>query len=211
MLLIDFLVIVLVTVALTMIGALLVILCRDKCVKKQRALLIIEEVVMLGLSVELTIQGLLNNAWQAIIGFIIGVVLMMIINKLIPHTHSVIKQLSTLVIIGFLVHEIPEGIAMGISLLLDINYGLMTALLIGLQNLPEGAIVALPIVLAKKSNKYVIRIVFITQVFFAIASIIAFIFLSGFNFNSLLLTMAAGAMTYLVYEEVIISRKTDLF
>jgi ZIP family zinc transporter len=193
-----------------MVGAFLVILCRDKCVKKQRTLLIIEAVVMLILSAELTIQGLINNAWQAITGFIIGAALMIIINKLIPHKHSVIKRLSILVIIGFLIHEIPEGMSMGISLLLDVNYGLITAILIGLQNFPEGAIVALPMVLVNKSNKYVLWIVFITQVFFAIPSIISFTLLSGFNFNSLLLTMAAGAMTYLVYEEVIYNKKSIL-
>lgn len=209
MLLIEFLVIVLITVALTMVGALLVVLYRNKCMKHQRVLLIMESVVILILSIELTIQGLIVNVGQAIIGFVIGVTLMIIVQKLIPHTHSLINQLSILVVMGFLIHEIPEGMAIGISILLDINYGLLTAFLIGLQNFPEGAIVAIPMVLAKKPNLYILGIVFLTQVFFAIASILAFIFLSGFNFDSLLLTIAAGAMTYLVYEEIIISKKIN--
>lgn len=210
MLLIEFLLVVLVTVISTMVGALLVILERKKCVKKQKVLLILEAAVMIGLSAELTIQGLFNNWVQAVIGFIIGLVLMLAIHTFLPHEHSVIRQLSTLVVVGFLIHEVPEGMALGVSSVLNAVYGLITAFLIGLQNFPEGAIVALPMVLAKQSNRYVIKIVFVTQVFFAIAAVVAFIFLQGFPFNDALLTIAAGAMTYLVYEEVIISRNNKL-
>lgn len=207
MLLTEFLLIVLLTVLSTMAGVLIVILFRDKCIKKQRLLLMIESVVMLGLSFELIIQGLIIDVLQAFIGFFLGIFLMTLVQRLIPHKHSLVKRLSILVIVGFLVHEIPEGASMGISLILDVNYGLLTAFLIGLQNLPEGAVVALPILLAKHSNNYIVTMVFLTQVFFAATAIFSFIFLQGFTMNGALLSMASGAMSYLTYEEVKISRQ----
>lgn len=210
MLLADFVAVTIVISMSTLLGALLVILFRDKCVKRQRLLLIAEALIMLCLSAELTIQGLLSDWVKAVIGFIIGVVLMIIVHRLIPHTHSVIKELSILVIAGFLVHEIPEGISLGVSSVLNPAYGLITAFLIGLQNFPEGAMIALPMVLAKHPNSFVIKMVLMTHVFFAVAAAAAFIFLPGFPYNDILLTIAAGAMTYLVYEEIKISYNKTL-
>ncbi len=210
MILIEFLLIVLVTAVSTMIGAFLIILYRGICISRQRLLLVLEASVMVAISIELMIQGLLINWVQAIIGFIIGLALIFLINKFIPHMHSVVKHLSTLIVVGFLIHKIPEGMAMGVSLMLDITFGLITAFLIGLQNFPEGAIVAFPMVLAGKPNHYIIKVVLLTQVLFAIAAIITYTFLQKSPFDSLLLTIAAGAMVYLVYEEIAISRCNKL-
>lgn len=96
-------------------------------------------------------------------GFILGLVLMLTLDGLMPHLHSGAEQAeglpssfrrTTLLVLAVTLHNIPEGMAVGLSFARAAqhtgNAGLFAAagalaIGIGIQNFPEGAAVALPL------------------------------------------------------------------
>ena len=90
-----------------------------------------------------------------ILGFLLGVVLLDITNLAIPHWHrlrglegpSAVLRRVWLLILAMGIHNIPEGLAVGISFGGgDLTAGLVIAMGIGLQNIPEGLAIAFPII-----------------------------------------------------------------
>ena len=157
----------------------------------------------------------------ACIGFWIGIVFLLLLDTLIPHLHryadkaegpaSSLKK-TTMMLLAVTLHNIPEGMAVGVvyagflsgnSL---ISYGSALALAVGIaiQNFPEGAIISLPLHAEGKSR----RSAFISGVLSgavepvgALLTIFAtVIFLPVMPY---LLSFAAGAMIYVVVEELI--------
>jgi ZIP family zinc transporter len=98
-------------------------------------------------------------------GFIIGVLFMLLLDKLLPHLHPEENQIEgihtnlkrfTLLMFAVTLHNIPEGMAVGLSYAAATqeiggealgSYAAAFALAIGLglQNFPEGAAVSLPL------------------------------------------------------------------
>ena len=91
-------------------------------------------------------------------GFILGGVFLFLLDRALPHLHmmSGIKEgpktnlkKSTLLFLAVTLHNIPEGLAVGLSFALaardgsslSLSAALILAIGIGLQNLPEGAVV----------------------------------------------------------------------
>jgi len=104
--------------------------------------------------------------WIApLIGFLAGAGFLRIIDKLLPHLHpgmAVIEgpktawQRSTLLVLAITLHNIPEGLAVGVAFgaaahmvgddqLAQTGSAIALAIGIGLQNFPEGTAVALPL------------------------------------------------------------------
>jgi len=100
----------------------------------------------------------------AIIGFMGGGILMRIADRILPHLHLGMDieqseglktswQRSTLLVLAITLHNIPEGLAVGVAFgavaanLSSVTLGGAVALAIGigLQNFPEGAAVSLPL------------------------------------------------------------------
>jgi ZIP family zinc transporter len=155
-------------------------------------------------------------------GFVLGVLFLLLLDRLIPHLHpetniregppSSMKR-TTLLVSAVTLHNIPEGMAVGLAFALAAQHNdnpsfyisaVALALGIGIQNFPEGAAVALPLrqegVSVRKSFIYgclsgVVEPIF-GMLMLLIASSIAPIM-------SWLLAFAAGAMMYVVIEELI--------
>ena len=104
--------------------------------------------------------------WVApLIGFLAGAVFLRIADKLLPHLHPGMAiaegpktawQRSTLLVLAITLHNIPEGLAVGVAFgaaanmtgqdhLAQIGAAIALAIGIGLQNFPEGTAVALPL------------------------------------------------------------------
>ncbi|HUU05468.1 MAG TPA: ZIP family metal transporter, partial [Patescibacteria group bacterium] len=100
----------------------------------------------------------------AVAGFLSGGVFLLAIDKILPHLHMGLEmknaegiktswQRSTLLILAITLHNIPEGLAVGVAFgALGQNWSpaalgsaLALAFGIGLQNFPEGAAVAIPL------------------------------------------------------------------
>ncbi|MDY2812921.1 MAG: ZIP family metal transporter [Dorea sp.] len=156
----------------------------------------------------------------AAVGFLLGIAFLLLLDRMIPHLHlgsdeeegpkSSLKK-STMLILAVTIHNIPEGISSG-----AIFAGLLThnsnvtlagafALSIGIaiQNLPEGFIVSLPIRSERGRGR-----AFASGMMSGIVEPIAggiTVLLSRYLTPALpyLLAFAAGAMIYVVVEELI--------
>ncbi len=100
-----------------------------------------------------------------LVGFLLGAIVLRVIDRLLPHLHPGLAvaegpktswQRSTLLVLAITIHNIPEGLAVGVafgaaaSLTGDaharqIGAAIALAIGIGLQNFPEGTAVALPL------------------------------------------------------------------
>lgn len=162
-------------------------------------------------------------AWiPAAIGFIAGIIFLLFLDSVIPHQHidsdspegmkSESLRKTTMMVLAVVIHNIPEGIAVGVSFAGAIyGHGTVTmagamvlAVGIAIQNFPEGAIISMPLkaVGVNKHKAFVYGI--LSGAVEPIAAIVT-ILLSGIMIPILpyLLSFAAGAMFYVVVEELI--------
>lgn len=156
-----------------------------------------------------------------VIGFWLGIVFLLGIDRLIPHLHlgatqpegrqSHLKK-TTMMVLAVTIHNLPEGMAVGVVYagFMSGNSGitalgaLSLALGIAIQNFPEGAIISMPL----RSEGTSRRKSFVLGVLSgAVEPLGAFftIIASALILEALpyLLTFAAGAMMYVVIEELI--------
>lgn len=147
-----------------------------------------------------------------VIGIALGVLTLTILEKNIPHidlshTKSGIKfdEKSLLIIAAITLHNIPEGLSVGVSYASDTeNTGNLIAFAIGLQNAPEGLLVALFLINQRISRFKALIIATLTGAIEIVTSLLGFYLTS---FSSFLvpygLAFAAGAMLFIIYKELI--------
>ncbi len=156
----------------------------------------------------------------AIVGIGSGAGFILILDRIIPHLHvseekpEGIKtklEKAFLLVLTVTLHNIPEGMAVGVAFAVANNSGSITlasafALAVGMciQNIPEGAAVALPIKQAGKSKKQAFLLGTLTGIVEPIFGVLTVIFLSYITpILPFFLVFAAGAMIYVVVEELI--------
>ena len=161
-------------------------------------------------------------AWvPASIGFLLGIAFLLVLDSLIPHLHlksdepegikSNLKK-TTMMVLAVTLHNIPEGMAVGVLFAgyLSGNIGItlwaamILAIGIAIQNIPEGAIISIPLKIEGKSKRSSFLYGVISGIVEPISAIIT-IFLIEIVVPILpyLLSFAAGAMIYVVAEELI--------
>lgn len=152
-------------------------------------------------------------------GSVLGVLFLVTMNTLLPHLTPAFLQAprdgsgrrSILLVLAIAMHNIPEGMAVGISFALAarsdptlLPAAMALALGIGIQNFPEGAAISLPLRQAGMSRKKSFLIGAASGAVEPIAAL--FTVLAAGTVESLmpwLLSFAAGAMLYVVVEELI--------
>jgi len=157
----------------------------------------------------------------AAIGLMLGVLFLLLLDKLIPHLHvnedvsegpKVNLQKSTMLILAVALHNIPEGMAVGVTFAgmlsgdTSITFMGAMALTIGIaiQNFPEGAIISMPVCAAGVSKKRAFLYGTLSGVVEPLGALVT-IWLSHYLLGVMpyLLAFAAGAMIYVVVEELI--------
>lgn len=161
-------------------------------------------------------------AWlPATIGFLIGVGFLLLLDMIIPHLHADAKKQEgpkshlskiTKLTLAVTLHNLPEGMAAGVVFAGAMtNSSTMTlagafALSIGLaiQNFPEGAIISTPLRAAGQSKHKAFLAGTLSGIVEPIGALLM-IFLASYTTLILpfLLAFAAGAMIYVVVEELI--------
>lgn len=157
----------------------------------------------------------------AVVGFWIGVLFLLLLDHAIPHLHmnsseaegpkSNLKK-TTKLVLAVTLHNIPEGMAVGVvyagwqagNTHISMMGALALSLGIAIQNFPEGAIISMPLRTEgmKKSRAFLYGMLSgIVEPLGAILTIAA----AGLVIPLLpyLLSFAAGAMLYVVVEELI--------
>lgn len=157
----------------------------------------------------------------AVAGFWIGTLFLLVLDKTIPHLHMFADKAeghksklarTTMMLLAVTLHNIPEGMAVGVmyagllSGSADISEGgaLALALGIAIQNVPEGAIISMPLHAEGKSKSFSFFGGVISGAVEPIGALIT-ILVSGLMVPVMpyLLSFAAGAMIYVVVEELI--------
>lgn len=164
----------------------------------------------------------------ALVGFLSGGAFLLIIDKILPHLHlglSVDKaegiktswQRSVLLILAITLHNIPEGLAVGVAfgaLANNPDMGVLTgamalAIGIGLQNFPEGAAVSIPLRREGFSRLRAFNYGQLSGIVEPIAGVIgAYLVLTIEPLLPYALSFAAGAMIFVVVEELIPESQT---
>lgn len=170
-----------------------------------------------------------NIAWlPALVGFLSGGAFLLIIDKILPHLHlglSIDKsegikttwQRSILLILAITLHNIPEGLAVGVAfgaLANNPDIGMLSGAIalavgIGLQNFPEGAAVSIPLRREGLSRLRAFNYGQLSGIVEPIAGVIgAYLVLSIEPLLPYALSFAAGAMIFVVVEELIPESQT---
>ncbi len=161
------------------------------------------------------------SVMPAVAGFWLGIVFLLVLDKTIPHFHISTNEQegikaklakTTMLVLAVTLHNIPEGMAVGVVLAGWVNGNsgitLMGALAlsigIAIQNFPEGAIISMPLKAEGMSKKRAFVYGTLSGVVEPIAALIT-VMVSGLILPLLpyLLCFAAGAMLYVVVEELI--------
>lgn len=159
----------------------------------------------------------------AVIGFMGGGIFMRLADKLLPHLHlglSIDKsegvktswQRSTLLVLAITLHNIPEGLAIGVAFgavaanLPSATMGgaIALAIGIGIQNFPEGTAVSVPLRREGMSKGKSFFMGQASGIVEPIAGVIGALFVLKLqNILPYALCFAAGAMIFVVVEELI--------
>ena len=157
----------------------------------------------------------------AVTGFWGGILFLLLLDHLIPHQHLNTDETegpkskasrSTMMVLAVVLHNIPEGMAVGVLYAswyngaADITLGAAIALSVGIaiQNFPEGAIISMPLRAEglSKLRSFVYGVLSgVVEPIGAVATVIFASFVVPVL--PFLLSFAAGAMLYVVVEEII--------
>ena len=157
----------------------------------------------------------------ASVGFLLGIGFLLLLDSVIPHLHLDSNQpegvksslsKSTMLVLAVTLHNIPEGMAVGITFAsammndtsISVAGAFSLAVGIAIQNFPEGAIISLPLKDRgmNKGKAFVMGV--LSGVVEPIGAVLTLVFAS--MISSILpyfLSFAAGAMIYVVTEELI--------
>ena len=157
--------------------------------------------------------GLLPEWLPASAGIVLGVVFLAALDSLLPRLRTEradpMQRQDLLLITAITLHNVPEGMAVGLAFALagegdGFAAAAALALGIGIQNFPEGAAVALPLLREGEKRGRAFRIGMASgavEPLFGVAVVLA---AAGMNaLMPWLLGFAAGAMLYVVAEELI--------
>ena len=156
----------------------------------------------------------------ASIGFCIGMIFLLFLDRITPHMHidksvegpkSNIKK-TTMMVLAVVLHNIPEGMAVGVlyagyvygSSTITLSAALSLSIGIAVQNFPEGAIISMPLRANGETKFKAFVNGVLSGIVEPIAGFITILLSSTIVFIlPYLLSFAAGAMFYVVVEELI--------
>lgn len=216
----------------TTLGAACVFFMKDEISPKvQKALSGFAAGVMVAASIwsllipamEMVDEKMGRMSWiPAAIGFLIGIFFLLFLDSAIPHQHidsdkpeglkNESLRRTTMMVLAVVIHNIPEGMAVGVSFAgviyghgkITMTQALVLAIGIAIQNFPEGAIISMPLKTVGTSKNKAFWAGVGSGAVEPIAAVIT-ILLSQIMIPILpyLLAFAAGAMFYVVVEELI--------
>lgn len=186
---------------------------------------------LLAPSIEMSEEMYPTMKWMpAAVGFLMGALFLFALDKKLPHLHINFKEeekegmktqlhKTTLLVLAITLHNIPEGLAVGV-MFGAAGSGMEEALLpaialaigIGIQNFPEGFAVAMPLRRAgfsRRKSFFYGQLSAIVEPIAGVIGALAVIYMEPILPYAL--AFAAGAMIYVVVEEVIPETQRDKY
>ncbi|MBR5439032.1 MAG: ZIP family metal transporter [Clostridia bacterium] len=160
----------------------------------------------------------IGNVYVAIIGVIVGAVVLNLIDLFTPHLHNSGVGLEEshpkennryskilLFVLAIAIHNFPEGIAAGVGFGTGDNASAITiAIGIALQNIPEGMIIIAPMVAVGISKKKALVIASLTGLIEVVGTLIGYFAVSiSTAILPFALAFAGGTMLYIISDEMI--------
>ena len=214
----------------TTLGSAMVFLMKNKINKKiEKLLLGFASGVMIAASVwsllipsiEMAEEQNVIKWLPATVGFLLGIIFLLILDSIIPHLHlntdkpeglKAKFQKSTMMILAVTLHNIPEGMAVGVVFAgamaqntgITMAGAIALAIGIAIQNFPEGAIISMPLKSEGMSKRKSFIYGMLSGIVEPIGALLT-ILLTNIVVPILpyFLSFAAGAMIYVVVEELI--------
>jgi ZIP family zinc transporter len=168
------------------------------------------------------------TSWvPAVVGFLAGGAFLLLVDKLLPHLHPGERkpegpksswQRSVLLVVAITLHNIPEGLAVGVAFgaaatghpEASVTAALALALGIGIQNFPEGLAVSAPLRRENVSRGKAFALGAASGIVEPIAAVIGAMAVQSMQeMLPYALSFAAGAMIYVVAEELIPEAKAN--
>lgn len=172
-------------------------------------------------SIEMTGREGFASILPAIVGFVAGILFLLFLDEIVPHQHiesnvsegprTHLSKTSKLVF-AITLHNIPEGMAVGVAFAAVLEHSaymplagaLALSVGIAVQNFPEGAIVSMPLHTAGNSRTKSFIIGALSGIVEPIGAVLTILLASVVvPVLPYLLAFAAGAMMYVVVEELI--------
>lgn len=161
-------------------------------------------------------------AWlPASVGFLTGIVFLLILDTFVPHMHlesdkpeglkSKLKK-TTMLVFAVTLHNLPEGMAVGVAFAgalignsgITLASAMALAIGIAIQNFPEGAIISMPLKSEGISKKRAFIYGAISGIVEPLGAVLTLLLTETIvPLLPYLLSFAAGAMIYVVVEELI--------
>lgn len=159
----------------------------------------------------------------AALGFVAGGLFLLLLDRVIPHMHAGSHEVeglpshlrrTTMLVFAVTLHNIPEGMAVGLAFAMAAQNGTLAdgafagaialAIGMGLQNFPEGAAISLPLKKEGLSNRKSFLYGAASGIVEPIAGVLTvFVASTVAGILPWVLSFAAGAMIYVVVEELI--------
>ena len=153
-------------------------------------------------------------------GFVLGAAFLLLLDRLLPHLHPGSNEpegikssftRTTMLVLAVTLHNIPEGLAVGLAFglaggnsAISLSGALALSLGMALQNFPEGAAISLPLKKEGLSNAKSFVYGALSGIVEPIAGVLGVLAAgSVIGIMPWLLSFAAGAMIYVVVEELI--------
>ncbi len=158
-----------------------------------------------------------GGTFPAVSGLLLGAAALWAMDRLIPHLHAefpdeakpegphVAWRRSALLMAAITIHNVPEGLAVGLGFGMgDLAAAMVLALGIGIQNIPEGLAIALPLRRDGMSRGRAFFYGQLSAVVEPVAAVAGAVFVTfGTHVIPYGLAFAAGAMLYVVVEELL--------
>lgn len=154
---------------------------------------------------------------SANITFFMGILFIGLIDFIAPHhfinysskkgiKHNKLMLTGFMVALAIAIHNFPEGIAVFMSSLGNVRFGVLIAFATALHNIPEGVAVAIPVYYATKSKRKAFGYTFLAGIVEPLGAIIAYVILQPFLspvFLSHTFAFVAGIMVYISFDELL--------
>ena len=206
----------------TIAGAFLVIIFGRPSERALAILLGAAAGIMLGVVIMDLLPASLKQGtyYQALFGFGAGLLLMASLDGILGflnptaisqfNRQKFLRKMGLLMAIGIALHDFPEGIAIAAGYSAQGNLGLLLALSIGLHNIPEGMAMATPLIMGGVSRRTILLINCAVSLCTPLGTYLGWLLVNNSTrWIGVLLALAAGAMSYLIKEELIPEAKRN--
>ncbi|RME13066.1 MAG: ZIP family metal transporter, partial [Aquificota bacterium] len=194
-------------------GSLLAVVFRKPFLSVGVSLSFTGGVMLVASFTSLILPGLeVGSFFDVALGIVMGFAVMALLENLVPHEHTLkgVEGFSPqrvgrlyLIVLAVIIHNIPEGLSVGIASAYSPEKGIETAIAIALQDVPEGFVVSLPLMVITGKMLMPLWAGFLSGLLEALFALAGYAFFEVFKgFLAMGLGFGGGAMVYITAKEV---------